>query len=56
MDIARTIEEAMDQNTDLRLVLEIAARAHAYEIQAPPMELTPTSDVAVLPDQMQYTL
>jgi hypothetical protein len=53
MEANRIIENALKNNDEIRLVLEIAARARENEGRTPPMELTPSSEVAALPNQRQ---
>jgi hypothetical protein len=48
-----TVRNLIDKNTDVRLVLEIATRAHAIESREPPRNLGVATDVVVNPTNSQ---
>jgi len=53
MDVKKITQEAIETNPEIKLVLEIAARARETEARTPAMELTPSTDVVALPNQRQ---
>lgn len=52
-NVQRTIDNAICENPEVRLVLEISARAREIEQREPPRELTPTSDIGLNPTAAQ---
>jgi hypothetical protein len=56
MKIERIIQDAVDANPEIRLILEIAARARDTEAREQPRELSSATEVAAIPIHTQYGL
>jgi hypothetical protein len=54
MNAQTVVRNWMDENPDIRLVLEIAARANAIEFREPPRDLGMATDVIAVPINSQY--
>jgi hypothetical protein len=54
MDAETVVRNLIDESPDVRLVLEIATRAHAIESREPPRNLGMATDVVVNPTNSQY--
>ena len=52
-DVATVVRNWIDENPDVRLVLEIAMRAHAVEFTEPPRNLGMATDIVALPTNSQ---
>jgi hypothetical protein len=48
MDATQIVKDALDANPDMRLVLEIAARAHELEQMQPPKNLWVNTEIVTL--------
>jgi hypothetical protein len=53
MSAPDTIRKALEDNPDLRIVLEIASRARELEAKEPPRELVTTTGVVTIPANQQ---
>ena len=53
MSANERIQQAIDENPEIRLVLEIAARARETEGRTPAAEITSSTDVVALPNHRQ---
>jgi hypothetical protein len=53
MKVNQTINEAIHANPEIRLILEIAARARAVEENSAPTELRASTDVVAIPIKPQ---
>lgn len=53
MDAEQIIKNALDKNPDIRLVLEIAARARAVESKEPPRNMEITTETVAVPTNSQ---
>jgi|GEM_PF-4371315 len=53
MTVAKMIEQALKENPDLYLVLEIAARAHEVEGKETPLYTGMANDTVVIPTSLQ---
>jgi hypothetical protein len=53
MKTEQIIQKALDKNPDIRLVLEIAARAHDLESKEPPLYTGMATDTVALPTNLQ---
>jgi hypothetical protein len=53
MNADQIIQDALDKNPDVRLVLEIAARARDMEAKEPPREIGVATEVAAIPTNPQ---
>ena len=53
MDTQKLIKKAAKENPDIRLVLEISARARETEQREPAKELRPSTDVGMNPTTAQ---
>jgi hypothetical protein len=49
MDAEKMIKDAIDKNSDLRLVLEIAARAREAESKEPPRTIGMATEITSIP-------
>jgi hypothetical protein len=56
MDATKIVKQGMKENPELRIVLEIAARARAIEENNPAIDLTPKNDVVTLPSNVQFAV
>jgi hypothetical protein len=54
MGAQTVVRSWMDESPDVRLVLEIAARAHAIEFREPPRDLGVVTDVVAIPTNSQH--
>jgi hypothetical protein len=54
--VEQTIEKALHENPDIRVVLEIAARAREIEARELPRELGTATDVVAIPNNSQCAL
>ena len=53
VETAQVIKNALDDNPEIRLVLEIAARARDLESRKPPRNIGVTTDIVVTPTNSQ---
>ena len=53
MDTTQIIKDAFDANPDIRLVLNIAARAHETEARELPREIGVATEVVAIPSNPQ---
>ncbi len=53
MNTNQTIKKALNENPDVRLVLEVAARARDAEAKEPPREIGAATEVAAIPTHPQ---
>lgn len=53
MDTAQVIKDALDANPDVRLVLEISARARDAESKEPPRSIGFATDIVAIPTNSQ---
>ncbi len=53
MNAEQTIQNALDKNPDIRLVLEIAARAREAESKEPPRNIGIATETAAIPTNSQ---
>ena len=53
MDTNKTIQKALKENPDLRLVLDIAARARETEARELPREIGAATEVVATPNNSQ---
>ena len=53
MKTKQTIQDATEANPEIRLILDIAARARGLEEQSAPMDLRPSTDVVAIPIKPQ---
>ena len=49
MNTSQIIKDALNNNDEVRLVLEIAARAREVEARELPREITPSADAIAIP-------
>jgi hypothetical protein len=56
MRAAQMIKDALEDNPDILLVLEIAMRARELESREPPRELSASTEVAAIPTNPQCAL
>jgi hypothetical protein len=56
MKAEQIVQEALKQNPEIRIVLDIAARAREAEATAPPEDLTPSNEVTALPNNRQLAV
>lgn len=54
MDAEQIVKDAIATNPDVRLVLEMAARAREAESKEPPRSIGMSTEVAALPTTSQY--
>jgi hypothetical protein len=53
VSVAGTIQKALDENPEIRIVLDIAARARDTEAKEPPREIGASTEVAAQPTHTQ---
>lgn len=53
MNAQTVVQNWIDESSDIRLVLEIAARAHAIEFREPPRYLGIATDIVAVPTNSQ---
>ena len=53
MSAGDAIRQGLDQNPEIRMVLEIAARARELESREPPRELQSASEAVAMPTNSQ---
>ena len=53
MNVEQIIKSALDENPDIRLVLEIAARAREAESKEPPRNIGVATDIVAVPTNSQ---
>jgi len=56
MDAQQIVKKAISENPEVRLVLEIAARARAIEENNPAVDLTPKNEVVAVPNNVQFVV
>jgi hypothetical protein len=56
MDATKIVKQGIKQNPEVRIVLEIAARARAIEENNPAVDLTPKNDVVTVPNNLRFAL
>jgi len=54
MKAEQVIKSALDRNPEIRLVLEIAARAREAESKEPPRNIGMATETAAVPTNSQY--
>ncbi len=54
MPVPKTIQQEIDQNPEIRMVLEIATRVRESEARELPRELVSSSEVVAIPAHAQY--
>jgi hypothetical protein len=50
------VQQTLKENPEIRLVLEIAARARDAEDKTPPVDFTPKNEVIAVPNNQQFPL
>jgi len=53
MKTSKIIRDAVAENPEIRLILEIAARARDAEDKTPPVDFTPKNEVVTIPNNQQ---
>jgi hypothetical protein len=53
MDAAEVIRKALDENRDVRLILEIATRAREIESKEPPRHVGIATEIVAIPTNSQ---
>lgn len=56
MSAKEIVNQAIKENPEIRVVLEIAARARETESNTPPTDLTPSNEVTALPNNRQLAV
>ena len=56
MKVEQVVKEALKENSEIRLVLEIAGRAREVDERTPPQELRVSTEVAALPLHSQHAI
>ncbi len=56
MPLPKNIQKAINDNPEVRLVLEIAERARDAEDKAAPVDFTPKNEVVTVPNNQQFPL
>jgi hypothetical protein len=54
MKAKQTVQKALDKDPDVRLVLEIAARARSAESKEPPLYIGMATDTVTVPTSSQH--
>jgi hypothetical protein len=54
MDVSAAVQKVLEENPEVRLVLEIAARARDVESRDPPRYIGIATDVIAIPTNSQY--
>ena len=53
-NVEQTVQRALDEHPDIRIVLNVAARARDMEAKEPPRDFATSTEVVAIPSNLQH--